>query len=71
VVLDWYTKEILCSYDNPLGNTETERVIRTIKEELPWLNDFISFEEAESRIGSCPSLPIITRLSEIACFVEG
>jgi len=52
VVLDWYTKEILCSYDNPRGNAETERVIRTIKEELLWLNEFGSFEEAEARIGA-------------------
>jgi transposase InsO family protein len=50
VVLYWY-KEILCSYDNPRGNAETERVIRTIKEELLWLNEFGSFEEAEARIG--------------------
>jgi transposase InsO family protein len=51
VALYWYTKEILCSYDNPWGNAETERVIRTIKEELLWLNKFSSFEEAEARIG--------------------
>ncbi len=51
VVLDWHTKEILCSYDNPRGNAETERVIRTIKEELLWLNEFSSFEGAEARIG--------------------
>ncbi len=43
--------QILCSYDNPRGNAETERVIRTIKEELLWLNEFGSFEEAEARIG--------------------
>jgi hypothetical protein len=29
--------QILCSYDNPRGNAETERVIRTIKEELVWV----------------------------------
>ena len=44
--------QIFCSYDNPRGNAETERVIRTIKEELLWLNEFGSFEEAESRIGA-------------------
>ncbi len=42
---------MFCSYDNPRGNAETERVIRTIKEELLWLNEFGSFEEAEARIG--------------------
>ncbi len=44
--------QIFCSYDNPRGNAETERVIRTIKEELLWLNEFGSFEEAEARIGA-------------------
>jgi len=44
--------QIFCSYDNPRGNAETERVIRTIKEELLWLNEFGSFEEAETRIGA-------------------
>ncbi len=42
--------QIFCSYDNPRGNAETERVIRTIKEERLWLNEFGSFEEAETRI---------------------
>ncbi|MBP6909403.1 MAG: integrase core domain-containing protein [Candidatus Saccharicenans sp.] len=42
--------QIFCSYDNPRGNAETERVIRTIKEELLWLPEFGSFEEAEARI---------------------
>ncbi len=44
--------QIFCSYDNPRGNAETERVIRTIKEELLWLPEFGSFEEAEARIGA-------------------
>lgn len=38
-------EQIFCSYNNPKGNAETERVIRTIKEELLWLNEFTSFEE--------------------------
>jgi transposase InsO family protein len=42
--------QIFCSYDNPRGNAETERFIRTIKEELLWLHEFSSFEEAEARI---------------------
>jgi len=42
--------QVLCSYDNPRGNAETQRVIRTIKEELLWLNEFGFFEEAEARI---------------------
>jgi putative transposase len=44
--------QIFCSYDNPRGNAETERVIRTIKEEVLWLNDFGSFEEARAAIGA-------------------
>jgi putative transposase len=44
--------QIFCSYDNPRGNAETERVIRTIKEEVLWLNDFGSFEEAGTTIGA-------------------
>ncbi len=44
-------EQIFCSYDNPKGNAETERVIRTIKEELHWLNEFTSFEEAKDTIG--------------------
>lgn len=45
-------EQIFCSYDNPKGNAETERVIRTIKEELLWLNEFTSFEEAKDVIGN-------------------
>lgn len=44
--------QIFCSYDNPRGNAETERVIRTVKEELLWLNEFSSFEEACEGIGN-------------------
>jgi transposase InsO family protein len=33
-------KQIFASYDNPKGNADTERVIRTIKEDLIWPNDF-------------------------------
>jgi len=45
-------EQIFCSYDNPKGNAETERMIRTIKEELLWLNEFSSFEEAKDAIGN-------------------
>jgi len=33
-------KQIFASYDNPKGNADTERVIRTVKEDLIWPNDF-------------------------------
>ena len=39
------------SYDNPKGNADTERMMRTIKEEVIWLNEFSSFEEARGGIG--------------------
>ena len=44
-------EQIFTSYDNPKGNAETERVMRTIKEEIIWLNEFVSFEEAKEKIG--------------------
>lgn len=43
-------EQIFTSYDNPKGNADTERVMRTIKEELIWLNEFRSLEEAKERI---------------------
>ncbi len=46
-------EQIFTSYDNPKGNAETERMMRTIKEEIIWLNEFGSFEEARERIGRC------------------
>ena len=44
-------EQIFTSYDNPKGNADTERVMRTIKEDIIWLNEFNSFEEARERIG--------------------
>lgn len=44
-------EQIFTSYDNPKGNAETERMIRTIKEEILWLNEFSSLEEAKRAIG--------------------
>jgi putative transposase len=38
-------------YDNPKGNAETERMVRTIKEEVIWLNEFSSLEEAKEKMG--------------------
>ena len=42
----------LCSYDNPTGNADTERVIRTIKKEVLRVNEFGPFEEALATIGA-------------------
>jgi len=42
--------QIFTSYNNPKGNADTERVIRTIKEELLWIREFDTFEEAYESI---------------------
>jgi putative transposase len=44
-------EQIFTSYDNPKGNADTERVMRTIKEEVIWLNEFESLQEAKEVIG--------------------
>lgn len=38
-------KQIFTSYNNPKGNADTERVLRTLKEDLIRINEFYSFEE--------------------------
>ena len=38
------------SYNNPKGNANTERVIRTIKEDCIWINEWGSLEEAKQDI---------------------
>jgi len=43
-------RQIFTAYDNLKGNAEIERVMRTIKEELIWLNEFGSLEEARENI---------------------
>ena len=40
--------QIFASYGNPKGNADTERVIRTIKEDLVWTREYSSFNELES-----------------------
>jgi transposase InsO family protein len=40
------------SYDNPKGNADTERAIRTIKEELLWLEEFENLDEAKEKIAN-------------------
>lgn len=41
---------IFTTYDNPKGNADTERVIRTIKEEAIWPYEFVTIDEAKERI---------------------
>jgi transposase InsO family protein len=43
-------EQVFTNYDNPKGNAETERLMRTIKEELLWLREFTSLEEARTAI---------------------
>ena len=42
---------ILCAFNNPRYNAQTERIFQTQKK-LVWLNELGSFEEAEARIGA-------------------
>ena len=38
------------SYNNPKGNADTERFMRTFKEEVVWPNEFSSLEEAQAAV---------------------
>ena len=42
--------KIFTSFNNPKGNAETERMMRTMKEELIWSNDFQSFEQLKKTL---------------------
>jgi putative transposase len=39
-------EKVFTSYNNPKGNADTERMIRTMKEELFWLREW----ESESKL---------------------
>jgi transposase InsO family protein len=41
---------VFTSADNPKGQADTERLVRTITEERLWLQDFTSLEEARTAI---------------------
>ena len=43
-------KQIFTSYNNPKGNAETERMMRTLKEELIWLREWSSQHKAEQAL---------------------
>lgn len=38
-------EQIFTSFCNPKGNADTERMIRTMKEELVWSNEWMSYEQ--------------------------
>ena len=42
--------QIFTSFCNPKGNADTERVIRTIKEDLIWINEWQSFQQLKNSI---------------------
>ena len=43
-------EQAFTSYNNPKGNANTERVIRTLKEDCVWINEWGSLEEAQQAI---------------------
>lgn len=43
-------EQIFTSYNNPKGNAETERMMRTLKEELLWLREWEGIHEAEGAL---------------------
>lgn len=43
-------KQTFTSYNNPKGNADAERVIRTFKEDCAWLYEWESFSEAKAAI---------------------
>lgn len=43
-------EQIFASYCNPKGNADTERVIRTLKEDLVWSREFASIAEFEASL---------------------
>lgn len=43
-------EQAFTSYNNPKGNANTERVIRTIKEDCIWINEWESLEKTQESI---------------------
>lgn len=43
-------KQAFTAYGNPKGNADTERLIRTVKEELCWLQEWSSVEELKIEV---------------------
>ena len=43
-------KQIFTSYNNPKGNAETERSIRTLKEELFWIKEWQGIKQVENAL---------------------
>lgn len=45
-------KQIFTSFNNPKGNADTERMMRTLKEELLWLREWKSYQELKTALDS-------------------
>ena len=45
-------QQIFTYYNDPRGNADTEQMIRAIKEEVIWLNEFDSLAKAKEEIGN-------------------
>ena len=43
-------EQIFTSYNNPKGNADTERMMRTLKEELIWIKEWDSHLSAEKAL---------------------
>ncbi len=43
-------EQILTNYNSPKGNADTERVFRTLKEEIMWTREYEGFSELEKAI---------------------
>ena len=43
-------KHVFTSYCNPKGDADTERVIRTLKEDLLWINEFKNLAELQEKL---------------------
>lgn len=46
-------KQAFTSYNNPKGNANTERVMRTLKEECIWINEWNRLDQVQQDIANC------------------
>jgi transposase InsO family protein len=54
-------EQIFTSYNNPKGNADTERVFRTLKEEIVWTREFKAYRSLKQPLtnGSPITTPAI------------
>jgi len=45
--------QVFSGYCKPKGNADTERVIKTVREDLIWSRDWLSFGGLEEALGKC------------------